>query len=137
MGLGRNIIEISAGIGFCLGSLTVGYSAMNYVIHHNKVVQDSERTIYTKADGFFGHTRLTINDDGTTELKRNVFLRSIYYDEKDNDGKVDKISEYHPNGPSTRFDRKKHLNKFPARFQEADRDYRAQIQRFKPLMAKR
>lgn len=112
-----------------------GATIFNYFQYHNLVKQGgSGEKIYTKADGagLFGYTRIEINTKREVEIIRaHVFNCELYLD-KNRDGLVDCV--YKSGFARTRprvFERDKHLEQYPQLFQQADRDFRQQIERFK------
>ena len=120
------VVVVGAGIG------------INFYAHHNVHYQVDGKRVFQKVDGIFDYTQLEINEDGSVKVDRYSFWNSRFYTDKDGDGNVDGI--FQDSNPFARgyhlrsFERDKHLKQYPAVFQDADRDFRKQVQRFKPYI---
>lgn len=128
----ERICGVVLGLGVCTG--------INFYKHHNvsyEIVQEGKK-VFQKADGIFTYTELEINKDGSVNINRYPFGDIRFYTDKDGDGNVDSIfqgSNLFVRGSHSRsFERDKHLKQYPAVFQDADRDFRQQMQRFKPYI---
>ncbi|MEK6941048.1 MAG: hypothetical protein AABW49_04065 [Nanoarchaeota archaeon] len=140
---------ISRGIPFALwlsllsGSLVSLTAASNFFKHHNVGYQmwDGAK-VFKKIDGPFDHTELIIHPDGAVEVTR-IDCPYRHYEDSNGDENVDMVC--HDNSGCTPFGilefhlrlyRDEHLEQYPQVFQEADLEFRKQIERFKPLISK-
>ena len=127
-----------------VGFVLLGYfgfvTGCNFYTHHNVSYETDNEKIVKKADGIFAYTTLGINEsDGAINISRDSFLNWRSYKDKDGDGDVDRVYRKLGNplvrgSHSRTFDRDKDLTQFPKVFEEADRDFKNQMQRFKPYI---
>jgi len=135
------IVRRSATYGgmFVLGGIAL-VTGHNFYAHHNVSYEGEYGPVFLKADGIIAHTKLKIDKkSGAITVIRNHPLNWRWYEDNNKDEKVDTVEVnvgnilsrgYH----SRNFHRDKHLEQYPVVFQEADRDFRQQMKRFKPYI---
>ena len=141
--LERIALPIALGFGLPIASVATGigmYAGVNFYQHQNvnyEIVMEGKK-VFQKVDGIFGYTELEINKDGSVIISKYSFENGISYTDEDGDGNVDRIIQlsnlFVRGSYSNIFSRDKNLKQYPNVFQDADRDFRQQMQRFKPYM---
>ncbi len=119
------IIPISCAGGF------IGY---NFCAHNNVNYETDDKKVMHKVDGIFGHTSLEINksDDSVKIRRYNPLDLRLYYD-YNRDNTVDRVYRegilfLRNSQKSFYIDRD--LKEYPIIFQEANKDFMEQMQRF-------
>lgn len=110
--------------------------AENFYRHHNVVYETDEGRTMSKADGIMSHTEFQEGKDGSVRVHRfDPFMGSTFYTSNNGSQEVDVLHRisFGRGGHSQVLYRHKDLQNFPDRFKQADRDFREQIRRFKPL----
>ena len=114
-----------------------GCTGLNFHQNHNvKYLTTDGALTCSKADGVFTSTEVEISKDGSVKIARFLPLR--IYSDNNGDGKVDriyqKVSVFLGRGRhAEEFVRDQHLEQYPLVFQEADKDFNQQRERFKDL----
>jgi len=133
-GLKGIVLGTVAGLGVITG--------LNFYQHHDvnyEIVQEGKK-VFQKVDGIFAYTKLEINEDSSVEIGRYSYGDNKFYTDIDGDENVDIIFQFgNPflrGSHSNTFHRDKDLKQYPIVFQEADKDFRGQMQRFKPYTNK-
>lgn len=120
------VIGLFGGLGIVTG--------FNYYINHNVSYETDDKRVFKKADGIFRNTTLKIdkNNDSIYIVRSHPDYRT--YDDKNGNEILDEVcfgTKLFTRGSHYRcFDRDKHLEQYPLIFQEADEDFKQQIQRF-------
>ena len=121
-----------------------GVGLMNLYLNHNVRSESSTRISIKRADGICSATQTTKSGDVYTEVSRFSLLGSTtFYTDKDGDGKVDRIHVFPgifsrlPKRGDFRindrvYDRERDLKDNVLIFEEADRDFQSQTERFEP-----
>ena len=113
--------------------------ALNMRMHHNVAYEDLETIVASKIDGLISYTEVECNTNGSVHVNRYyIFGGSKFYWDANGDGLVDTIYIF----PHVRmggdyykkFEREKHLSSKPELFEEVDREFKGQLERFKPLL---
>lgn len=138
MSINKTVKTLAQLIGVPLVVTAGALTGLNFYRHHNVHYELGGNKLFKKADGLFGYTVLEIDKEGSVGIDRYSFANTIFYTDKDGDGNVDNIFQW-PNlflrgSHLGIFERGKHLNQYPIVFQDADRDFREQMQRFKPYI---
>ncbi len=139
MTIDKTIQKIVLSIGIPVVGWIGGLTGYNFYAHHNVSYETPDKKVVQKADGIIDYTSVEINkEDGSIEITRDHFPNWRSYKDKDRDGNVDEINRrgnlFVRGSHYSNFDREKHLKQYPIVFQEADRDFRQQIKRFKPYI---
>lgn len=129
----KSIVVFIAGAGTALGML----AGINFYEHHNVSYETDNQRVFQKADGILGYTEVRIDEDGSVKMNRFSWGNNRGYTDKDANGVVDETFGSIPNQFSRGshfgyLKRNEHLRQYAAVFQEADGDFRQQVQRFKP-----
>lgn len=117
----------------------VGLTVMNFYEYHDVAYQTSEgERVYSKADGIASHTQVTIGKDGSVEVSRfNFWGEDRFLTDENGDQAVDRIfktGSFARGSHDVALYRDRDFGTYPKDFESADRDFRKQIRRFKPLM---
>jgi len=140
MSIDKTVRKLALSVGIpavaWIGVLT-GY---NFYAHHNTSYETDNKKVVQKADGIMAHTELEIDtENGSVEITRHHALNFRSYTDSNGDGNVDRVyrrlgNPFARGSHSRSFERDKHMEQYPTVFQEADRDFRQQMQRFKPYI---
>ena len=111
----------------------------NLYQHHNNHYEFEEKKVAEKIDGIFAHTMVIQNKDDSIKINRfgGVFGNTYFYNDENNDGLVDRIymNKQFSRGPKEySLERNQHFGKYQQIFQEADRDFKNQMERFKSYL---
>jgi len=124
-----------------IAELSLLAAAKNFAEYNNVVNDDSDEKEVRKVDGPFSGTSLTIDKHFDTESIQRYTLRSCKtYGDSDRDGNVDILvmSKKTLFGVSFQtLHRDRDFEDNQELFKQADRDFRAQIKRFKPYVGRR
>ncbi len=137
-----SIDKIVKVLALSIGVSVVGvvgiWTGVNFYAHHNVSYGEYGNKVFQKVDGIFAYTQLEINLDGSVNIDRHSFGKDILYTDGEGDGNVDRIVQFSSpivRGPDYRIlYRGEDLKHNPVVFEDADRDFREQMLRFKPLI---
>ncbi|MBS3092071.1 hypothetical protein J4466_01485 [Candidatus Pacearchaeota archaeon] len=133
MKINKRALALGVGLLGYFGAVT-GY---NFYTHHNISYENGNKKVVEKADGILAYTTLEIDrSDESIDVTRRDFLNWRSYEDKNGDGNVDWVYRTLGNplirgSHSRSFYRDKDLTQFPVVFEEADKDFRKQMERFK------
>lgn len=141
MSVGKNIKGLALSVAIPVVGWIGIFTGYNFYVHHNVNYETDDKKVFQKADGILSHTSIEIDKDrGSVEVTRHHALNYRSYHDNNGDRKVDDV--YLGGNPFRRgahfriFRRDKHLEQHPAVFQDADRDFRQQMKRFKLHISK-
>lgn len=125
----KSLLPVVAGPAVIIS----GCTGLNFYKYHNVKYIKADGTLNcSKVDGIFASTDFSIYKDGRVY----IYNGSRTYWDENGDGKVDEVTHWRSvflerGPPWESFYRAQHLEQYPLVFQEADKDFKEQQERFK------